>query len=194
MVVLLSIPLPRQKIGIKSISAITISFGGVFIVSTQGNILVLGFSSPEGTLLVLSSSVIWALFWVYSIRDERDEVGKLFLYFTSRFVFIAISIPLFSEIVIPDVVRLLGATYVGLFEMGVTFVMWSKALKLSKTTAQVSNFIYLVPFLSLIVIHFTVGEEISLSTIVGLIFIVAGIIPQHYDSRRPSAITMKTTT
>lgn len=34
MVVLLSIPLLRQKIGIKSISAITISFVGVFIVST----------------------------------------------------------------------------------------------------------------------------------------------------------------
>ncbi len=71
--------------------------------------------------------------------------------------------------------------------MAVTFVMWSKALELSRTTAHVSNLIYLVPFLSLVIIHFTVGEEISFFTIVGLIFIVAGIILQHYDSR-PSTI------
>jgi drug/metabolite transporter (DMT)-like permease len=78
---------------------------------------------------------------------------------------------------------LIGAIYIGLFEMGITFVLWLKALQLSKTTAQVSNFIYLVPFISLIVIHFTVGENIYPSTIIGLMFIIAGILLQQYVSR-----------
>ena len=60
--------------------------------------------------------------------------------------------------------------------MGITFVIWSKALQLSITTAKVSNLIYLVPFLSLVVVFFVVGEKILLSTIVGLAFIMIGII------------------
>ena len=76
----------------------------------------------------------------------------------------------------PDIRGLIGASYVGLFEMGITFVIWSRALKLSETTAGVSKFIYLSPFLSLAVIYFVLGEKILPSTIIGLILIVAGII------------------
>jgi drug/metabolite transporter (DMT)-like permease len=64
--------------------------------------------------------------------------------------------------------------------MGITFVLWSKALKLSKTTAKISNFICLVPFLSLIWVHFFVGEAILPATVIGLIFIVVGIVLQQY--------------
>jgi drug/metabolite transporter (DMT)-like permease len=64
--------------------------------------------------------------------------------------------------------------------MGVTFTLWMMALKLSSTTAKVSNLIYLSPFISLILIHFFVGEVILLSTIIGLGLIVGGIVLQQY--------------
>ncbi len=80
---------------------------------------------------------------------------------------------------VPNSPGLLGAVYVGLFEMGITFLLWLKALKLSKTTAHVTNLIYMVPFLSLVLIWFTVGETILPSTIVGLVFIVGGIVLQR---------------
>jgi drug/metabolite transporter (DMT)-like permease len=38
------------------------------------------------------------------------------------------------------------------------------------------NLIYLVPFLSLIVIGVVLGERILPSTVVGLLFIIAGIV------------------
>jgi len=178
--VLLSIPLLNQKIKFRSIVAIIISFIGVLVISTQGNILSFGFTNLSGTLLALTSAVIWALFWIYNMRDKRDEVAKLFLNFVFGFIYILISILIFSEIIFPGILVLLGVSYVGLFEMGITFVIWSKALKLSKTTAKASNFVYLVPFISLIVIYFVVGEKILISTIIGLIFIVTGIIIQRY--------------
>ena len=196
MLVLLSIPLLKQKINFKSIIAIMISFIGIFIISTQGNILSFRFTNLIGTLLALSSAVIWTLFWIYNIKDKRDEVAKLFLNFVFGFIYILIATLFFSKIIFPDVSGLLGVTYVGLFEMGITFVIWSKALKLSKTTAKVSNFIYIVPFLSLIVIYFVVGEKILISTIIGLIFIVTGIIIQQYNSpfRPTSRISAKSST
>jgi drug/metabolite transporter (DMT)-like permease len=85
---------------------------------------------------------------------------------------------LFTKVKIPGLKGILGAVYIGLFEMGVTFLLWLKALKLSKTTAHVANLIYLTPFLSLLVISIAVGEKILLSTVIGLVFIVGGIILQ----------------
>jgi drug/metabolite transporter (DMT)-like permease len=75
---------------------------------------------------------------------------------------------------------ILGSVYLGIFEMGITFILWMMALKLSSTTAKVSNLIYLSPFGSLIMIHFLVGEVILLSTVIGLVFIIGGIIIQQY--------------
>ena len=179
MIVLLSIPLLKQKIRLKGIVAILISYTGALIISTQGNVWQLGFANLLGVLLALGSAVIWALFWIYNMRDKRDAVIKLFLNFAFGFIFIFVAGLASSKIFIPDMRGLIGAIYVGIFEMGITFVLWLKALKLSKTTAQVSNLIYIAPFLSLFIINIIVGEKILLSTIIGLILIVIGIIIQQ---------------
>jgi drug/metabolite transporter (DMT)-like permease len=182
--VILSIPLLRQKIGIRSVIAIIVGYLGVLIIATQGDFTSLHIVNAEGTLLALGSAVIWALFWIYNIKDKRDAVIKLFLNFLFGFVFVFVYIILSDRFVIPDLAGLAGAIYVGLFEMGITFVLWLQALRLSKTTAQVSNLIYLTPFLSLFIINIVVGERILVSTVIGLIFIIAGIILQRYPLQR----------
>ena len=178
--VLLSIPLLKQKIKTKGIIAITISFFGVYIIATRGNLLGFKFTNPVGVLLALGSTIIWASFWIYNTKDKHDESVRLFLNFLFGTVFIFISILLFEKIKVPDLKGILGAAYIGLFEMGITFLLWLKALKLSKTTAHVANLVYLAPFLSLVVISLVVGETIVLSTIIGLIFIIGGIILQKF--------------
>lgn len=182
--VLLSIPLLKQEVRLKNVLALIISFIGVVVIGTRGDLRALEFSNPLGVSLAVGSSVIWALFWIYNMMDERDEVAKLFLNFVFGLVFVLIATVSFSEVAIPRIGGLLGASYVGMFEMGITFVIWLKALKLSETTARVSNLIFLSPFISLVFIRFIVGEEISFSTIIGLVFIVAGIVVQQYG-RRP---------
>ena len=182
-IVLLSVPLLKQKIGFKSVLAIIISYAGVLIISTQGDILALRVTNLYGVLLALGSAVIWALFWIYNIKDKRDEVVKLFLNFLFGFIFILIAIVFSKRLIIPKIPGFTSAVYIGLFEMGITFVLWLKALKLSKTTAQVSNLIYLTPFLSLLIINIMIGEKILISTIIGLILIVMGIIMQQYNTR-----------
>jgi drug/metabolite transporter (DMT)-like permease len=183
MLSLLSIPLLQQKIDLKGIVAIIISFIGVFIIATKGDIVRFRFTNPLGVFLALISAVIWALFWIYNIKDKRNEITKLFLNFVFGSFYIFIANIFFSQIILPGVSGLSCAAYVGLFEMGITFVIWLKALKLSETTAKVSNFIYLVPFLSLIVIYFITGEKILISTIIGLILIVTGIVIQQSKGR-----------
>ena len=177
--VLLSIPLLRQKIKPRDILAIFISFFGVFIILTRGEILTFRIASPAGVALALGSTLIWSIFWIFNIRDKHDEAARLFLNFVFGFIFVSLAILIAGVNVIPDIKGLAGATYIGLFEMGITFLLWLKALKLTKTTAHITNLIYLTPFLSLIVVHFVLGEEIFAAIVIGLLFIVGGIILQR---------------
>lgn len=187
MLVLLSIAILKQPIRWASVLAIVISFTGVLVISTRGDVLGFRFTNLPGALLALGSSVIWALFWIYNVKDKRDEIVKLFLNFVFGSIFTFAAVLLFGEIRIPSAVGILGVIWIGLFEMGITFVTWLKALQLSRTTAQVSNLVYAAPFLSLFLIHFIVGEEIFPSTVVGLVLIVAGVVIQQYASRTKGA-------
>ena len=181
---LLSIPLLKQKIGLTGFAAIFISFLGVVIISTGGKMLSLQGESPLGIALGLSSALLWAIFWILNIRDTRDEVAKLFLNFAFGTIFALPVVLVFSDVRVDGILCLLPAAYIGLFEMGFSFVVWLSALKLSKTTAQVSIFIYASPFLSLVLIHFVLKEDIHPATVIGLVFIVSGILVQQYSAAR----------
>jgi drug/metabolite transporter (DMT)-like permease len=184
MLVLLSIPLLGQKIKLVSLLSIVVSFAGVCLIATGGRISELQFSNPLGVLLALISTIIWATFWICNVRDNRDEAVRLFLNFSFGTIYILLSAVLLGKIEVPPVRGLVGSIYVGLFEMGITFLAWLKALKLSHTTAHVANLVYLVPFLSLMVISLVVGEKILPSTLLGLIFIITGIAAQPVALRR----------
>jgi drug/metabolite transporter (DMT)-like permease len=181
MLVLLSILMLKQPIGWKSVMAICISFFGTFIIATGGHLTDFRLTNPLGVMLALSSAGIWALYWIFNMKDKREEVSKLFLNFVFGFIYILIYIIATGNFILPDYKGLLGVTYIGFFEMGFTFIFWLKALKLSKTTAKVTNLIYIAPFLSLLIVSIVVGEQIMLSTLAGLVFIVSGIVMQQYS-------------
>jgi drug/metabolite transporter (DMT)-like permease len=178
MLVLLSAPLLKQKISLKSIFAIMISFSGAFVISTQGRILNFKSTNTLGVTLALGSSVIWALYWIYNLKQRHDPTLILFLNFIFGSTYILITHSLFFKFQPLTVSTALGSIYVGLFEMGITFIFWLKALKLSQKTSTLANLIYLAPFLSLIFIHFVLTEPIHPSTILGLALIITGIIIQ----------------
>jgi len=58
--------------------------------------------------------------------------------------------------------------------MGVSFVLWLMAMRLTDSTARIGNLIFLSPFLSLVLIHFILGEIIHATTYAGLVLILAG--------------------
>jgi len=176
--VLLSVPLLGQRIGVRSIFAILISFSGVVVIGTRGDVLGFRFSNPAGTALALSTTIVWSLFWIFNTKDKRDETVRLFVNFAFASAYILLLALCLGKLEMPPLKGLAGAVYVGLFEMGITFLAWLKALKAAKTTAHVVNLIFLVPFLSLVVIALVLGEKIRPATLIGLVLIVTGIVTQ----------------
>ncbi len=178
--VLLSVPLLKQKPGWLSIVAVVISFFGTLIIGTHGNLLSFEFTSTTGVALALGSALLWALYWIFNVRDTKDDILKLFLNFTFGTAYIFCLIIFTGKLIFPDVRGLLGSVYVGIFELGLTYILWLRALQLAPTTAKVSNLVYLSPFISLFFIRFAVGEIILPSTIAGLVLIIGGIFLQQY--------------
>jgi drug/metabolite transporter (DMT)-like permease len=182
--VLLSIPILKQRISALGIFSMLISFAGTVVIATQGNIFSMKFENPAGTAMALGSSVFWALYWLLNMKDMRDSVSKLFLNFFFGMVYITIFVMFSGGIQSFSTKGLAGAVYIGLFEMGLTFVVWLTALKKARNTAAVGNLVFLSPFLSLMFISIVVGEKILLSTFAGLILIIAGILIQQYYAAR----------
>lgn len=176
--VFMSVPLLKQKVSTRSFVALFISFIGIFFISSQGNLLKPGNSDPFGVGLALGSSIIWSLFFIFNVRDERDDEVKLFLGFLFATFFIVLTNIITGNIQAPPLKGLAAAIYTGCFEMGITFVFWLKALRMSESVNRISIYVYLAPFLSLVFIHIFVGEFIYITTVTGLVLIVTGILVQ----------------
>lgn len=175
---LLSVPLLKHKLSRHDILAAVICYLGVLVIGTHGQLLQLHFSSLKGVGYALASTLLWAGYWIFNARDQREPVIGLTLNFL-------LSLPLtlafcaFSGELQPVAWQgLAGAAYVGGLEMGFTFVLWLSAMKLTSSTARIANLIFLSPLLSLGLIHFIVGEPILPSTLIGLGLILGGLLLQ----------------
>lgn len=180
--VIMAIPILKQKMKMQTLFAIFISFAGVIVISTEGQLALLKVKNPLGVSLALGSSVLWSLYWLLNTRDKQDPLIRLFLNFCFGTLFVSVYMVLFCPLRIPRLEGIIGAAYAGLFEMGITFYFWLKAMKLSETAAKVSILIYIMPFLSLVLIHLVVGETILFSSFVGLVLIVGGIMLEKFDN------------
>ena len=178
MLVLLSIPLLGQRIKPASLLAIVISFSGVVVIGTRGDVLAFRFSNPLGVVLALSTTIVWSLYWIFNTKDKQEETVRLFVNFAFASVFIFLVWLCLGNVAVPPLRGVIGGIYIGLFEMGLTFLAWLKALRTAKTTAHVVSLIYLVPFLSLVLIALILREPIYRSTLVGLVLIITGIVLQ----------------
>jgi drug/metabolite transporter (DMT)-like permease len=160
-----------------------ICYAGVLVVATRGDVLGLHFDDTLGVELALGSTVIWALYWVGVTRDDVDPEQRLFLNFLLALPPVTLACAITSGLPQLSWPGLAGAVYVGLFEMGLTFVLWLGALQRAPNASRVANLIFLSPFLSLVFIHYLLGEPVEPATILGLVIIVAGLALQKWGSR-----------
>lgn len=168
-----------QKIQSKDWIACLLGYAGVVVIATQGNPLALNFESPLGVSLALLSTLLWAGYWILNTKNKADPIVSVLLGFLVALPF-AIALCIYQQG--SWSISLKGwfaVTYVGLFEMGITFVLWLTALKQTQNTARISNLIFISPFISLLLLANIIGETIHPSTLIGLVMIVSGLLVQQ---------------
>ena len=176
---LLSVPLLGHRLGGRDYVAVALCYFGVYVISTSGNIFSFSFENPLGIGLALGSTLLWAVYWLLNTRDKREPVVGLFINFSCSLPMIGLVFLFTGGSLSIPFHGLLGAAYVGCFEMGISFVLWLMAMKYTESTAKIANLIFLSPFLSLVFIHVLVGEDIRRSSFVGLVLIVGGLVIQN---------------
>lgn len=168
-------PIPARKyIGM------AISVSGVVCISLGGGGLKGGVSA-SGVLMALLSALLWAAYWMLNnrLRDKVDTTVSLFLGFFAGSVVLLLAACAIG-VHVESTAGLISGIYIGCFEMGIPFLTFGMALRLTKNPALINQMCYLSPFLSLFLIAMVVGETIAPATYAGLALIVAGLVYNQY--------------
>lgn len=178
-IVIFAIPILGEKFTFKKIIAIILSFIGVVIIATQGNLQQLHFAKPLGVILAIVAAMSYGLFSVLGKKQDYDKTTSMFFYYLFTFIYTLIAVILFGFIPQITMVQLAGLLWMGIFTSGGAFLLWFLALKYGDT-AKIANIAFLTPFFSLVYIYFLLHETILISSIIGLMFIFIGIFIQSY--------------
>lgn len=171
----------KQPIPSKKYMGMVISMLGVVMISL-GTGQLNGMEVPfTGVLLAAISAFFWAGYWMVNNKhkDNIDAIVTLFGSFLCGSLYLIICIPVFG-FSIPNLNGLLAGIYVGGFEMAIPFICFGIAIRITSNPALINQLCYLSPFLSLFFIAMVLHEPIVVTTYIGLVLIVAGIVFNEY--------------
>jgi len=189
----------RDKLKIITVVGVIISFAGVVLISLNDSASASGSLSVHGILFVIVSAFVWASYWVLSLKSSEKAAVGLFKNFLFGTIYLLLFIAIFPDSLsfngnsilsgsFPEIKPLAAALYTGCFEMGISFLLWGRALKLATNRTVLTQLTYLAPVLSLFVIHFVLGEDIGIYTITGLLLIISGLSIGSIRSLKPFRI------
>jgi drug/metabolite transporter (DMT)-like permease len=182
---LLAVPFLGRKISRWDIAGMFVAYGGVFLLSMAGKSLPGGVDSV-GILLALVSTLIWATYWLLNIKDQRPPILALFQNFLYALP-VLIVIAYLNQTSLDISYKVIASmAYIGLFEMGFTFILWQAALQTTEYTSRISSLIFLSPFVSLFIINQVLGEPLQVLTFVGLGIIIVGLALQRMGKKTSS--------
>ena len=182
MAVLAGCVLLKEKLTVRKAVAVVMSFAGVIIVTTGGDLAGLSGSNLTGTVYCAVAAVFYGLFVAINKRLPYDSFVSMMLYNTVAAVCAIVATLCRGETLWLTLPQNLGLVWVGVCNTAIGFVAWDLAMK-TGDTAKVANLAYITPFLSLVVAHFLLGDPITVWSVGGLLVIVAGIFLQLKDAK-----------
>ena len=183
---LLAIPLLRQRLSARGWIGVSLGYVGVVVLLTKGQFDGFGHFDSLGVALALTSTLLWAWYWIMTVRLDIHPVALMLNGFAvaTGLLFIicwtTTGVPTFS------LENIAYGAWVGLVETGITSLLWQRALALTCQTGRIGVLIFLAPLLSLVLIATVLGEDIHPSAVVGLVLIATGLVLARW---RPSAIS-----
>ncbi|MCE8034180.1 DMT family transporter [Billgrantia tianxiuensis] len=177
----LAVPILGQRLTRIDVLAGLVAYSGVWVIATRGQVLDVAFADPLGVGLALGSTLLWALYWLLNVRDARPPLVAQWQNFSVGLPVLTLLMLIGPGFSWHGWAAVGAGVYVGLFEMGIAFVLWQMAMHRVSRTAKVSNLIFLSPPVSLLLLYLVVGEPILVSTLVGLVLILGGLGLQQWQ-------------
>lgn len=164
----------KEKIRAVGWIAIVIEFCGILVLTLWDGV----FTINIGILWMLGSAVcisVYNLFQRHYIKKYTALQTTAYSIFTGTLLLL-INIPhAVVQLVSAPIRPLLAILFMGIFPSAIAYLWWSNALSTAEKTSDVTNFMFVTPFLATFLGFLMIGEIPTLSTIVGGGIILAGL-------------------
>jgi drug/metabolite transporter (DMT)-like permease len=191
---LLGLIILRENLALYQVVGILLAMFGVLLVVTKGDLetLTAGKFGTSGDILVLISALNWAVFSTLSRSGLQKHPATRMMFFVMSFGWLFTSILLLttSELSQISLIPWDGWTailFLGVLCSGIAYIFWYDALK-DLPVAQTGAFLYLEPFVTLIVASIVIKEAILLASILGGITILVGVWLVNRPSRATQVV------
>jgi drug/metabolite transporter (DMT)-like permease len=177
----LSAFLLRERLGAVKLAGLAVGFLGAALVVTRGELAarVLVLPSTRGDLLVLASTLNWALYTVIGHATIR-RLGPLRTTAGAMALGWLMLAPVFVALAgWHDYARLSAAGWAGVLFLGVAcsglgYLFWYGALERIEAS-RVAAFLYLEPLVTLAAAVVLLGEPVRLTTVLGGLLVLGGV-------------------
>ncbi|MBN9656301.1 DMT family transporter [Halobacillus sp. GSS1] len=178
--VFLSFIFLQEKLTLKKVSGITIAVAGVLIITTIGSGQSFSFSLSLGYLLMIVSTLNWAVYSVL-LKKLSVPVPSLVLTFYMSTTGFFLTLPFFirnhgmEQLLSLSPEHWAHLLFLGIFVSAIAYWYWAKALEVMQAT-QVSVFLYFEPLATLIAAIILLNEKFIASSLFGGLLIIAGVM------------------
>jgi len=176
MLAILAVPILGQRLTRRTLAGIVVSYAGVVVLLAQGRFDGMTRVDAVGVVLALASTLLWALYWLANVRLKVDALALMTGSFAVGAAAVGLACALIEGLPAPSAQTLGYGAWVGLIEMGITFVLWQTAMRRTAHAGRIAQLIFLSPFLSLLLIDRVLGEAVSANSVAGLGLIVGGLL------------------
>ncbi|MBN1301854.1 MAG: DMT family transporter [Melioribacteraceae bacterium] len=170
----------REKMTSIQVSGAFISFAGLIMLISKGDLGSIDFVSNKGDLLVLGSAFTWSF---YSLAGKKVTLNYpptmtiLYLFITmliiiSPFTITNTNIDAVSAI---SSIDWLALVFLGVFCSGIAYVLWAQAMN-ELPAGKVGAFLYIEPFVTVFTAWLLLNEEITFLMMISGLIIIAGVI------------------
>jgi len=181
-VIILSVFFLKEPLTLKKIMGILLSFAGVYLIISNGNMKGLQVHHSAhympAYLSAGAGAFFWGLFSVLSKRCRFEPLSSLLIYNISAFLFFTVIVLVFAGLKTPSINEWILLFILGGCINGLGYLFWILALRYGDT-ARIANLVYLTPFIALVYIYIFRGTRIHAFQFAGLTLIVAGPVIQH---------------
>jgi len=181
----------KEKLTWLQTGGIMLATLGVLLVVSDGDPSTISFRQfgAPGDILVLISSVNWAVFSALSRRGLKTHPATRMMFFVMTLGWLFSGIPFISsqgphEIPNLTVNGWMGVTFLGLFCSGLAYIAWYDALK-ALPTGQLGAFLYLEPPVAVVIAALILSESITWVALLGGGIILFGVWLVNRNHRPP---------
>lgn len=180
----------KEKITVKQWFATGVSFLGVLIIT----ILSKGFTISNGLNWLFLAAVLLAAYNLLQKKlvQKYSAIQSTMMSIFAGTIMLAIFLPkTINEVQGISFNSVILVLIMGIFSSAIAYVSWTKAFEVAENIASVSNYMYVTPLLTTVLGLVIAKEFPDVSTIVGGVIILAGLVLFNSDQLFAPKVTMR---